>query len=114
MKVTNITATVKYSLDTGHGWKTLEIGAEATIGINDNWQQAQHQLYGELSQQLHRLWSNGTSDQNVSESAVQPSARAEPPEHRCQAHGVPFKQFSKGDSVWYAHKAGNAWCNERK
>ncbi len=109
MKVTTVTAAIKYSLDTGNGWKAIELGAEGTIGINDNWQQAQHQLYGELSQQLKALWcGKGT------ESTTQPTAEAEPPEPYCQEHGVVLKQYSKGDSFWYAHKAGGAWCNEGK
>ncbi len=110
MKITTVTATIKYSQDTGHGWKAIELGAEGTIGINDDWQQAQHQLYGELSQQLKALWCTGKGV----ESAVQPATVEEPLEHSCQAHGVPFKQYSKGDSSWYAHKVGNAWCNEGK
>ena len=32
--------------------QTVEIGAEATVDTKDDWQVAQHQLYGELSQQL--------------------------------------------------------------
>ena len=93
---------------TGYGWKPIELGAEGTIGINDDWQQAGHQLYGELSQQLKALWCG-----KGVESAVQP-ATVEPLEDYCQAHGVPFKQYSKGDSFWYAHKVGDVWCNEGK
>ena len=77
MKVERVTATIKYSQDTGKGaWKAIEIGAEATVDAKDTWQQAQHQLYGELSQQLKTLWCNGKMAQNGSESAVQPIARA--------------------------------------
>ena len=55
MKVDRVTATIKYSLDTGHGWKAVELGAEATMDAKDSWQVAQQQLYGELSQQLQRM-----------------------------------------------------------
>ena len=70
MRVTTVTAQVKYSQDTGHGWKAIELGAEGTIGINDDWHQAQYQLYGELSQQLKALWCG-----KGVESAVQPANR---------------------------------------
>ena len=111
MKVERVTATIKYSQDTGKGaWKAIELGAEATVDAKDTWQQAQHQLYGELSQQLKALWCNGKG----SESAVQPIAVTEPPEHFCQEHSVPFKQYSRGKSTWYAHKTGDTWCKEGK
>ena len=39
MKVDKVTATIKYSQDTGKGaWKAVELGAEATIDANDAWQ----------------------------------------------------------------------------
>ena len=51
MKVTTVSANIKYSQDTGKGaWKAVELGAEATVDPKDSWQLAQHQLYGELSQ----------------------------------------------------------------
>ena len=121
MKVERVTATIKYSQDTGKGaWKAVELGAEATIDANDSWQVSQHQLYGELSQQLHKLWANGKTAQNGSESAVQPISKPESPpareqpEHFCQEHSVPFKRYARGESVWYAHKTGNTWCREGK
>ncbi len=71
MIVDRVTATIKYSLDTGHGWKAVELGAEATLDAKDTWQAAQHQLYGELSQQLQKMWANGKAAQNGSESHVE-------------------------------------------
>ena len=70
MKVTTVTATIKYSLDTGHRWKAVELGAEATLDAKDTWQAAQRQLYGELSQQLQKMWANGKTAQNGSPGSV--------------------------------------------
>ena len=79
MKVTTVTATIKYSQDTGKGaWKAVEIGAETTIDPKDSWQSAQHQLYGELSQQIHKMWSNGKTAQIGHDNAAQPVSEPEP------------------------------------
>ena len=86
MKVTTVTANIKYSLDTGHGWKAIELGAEATVDTKETWTEAQASLYQQLGCQLRALWTNGNGKtaQNDSESAVQPTAVAEPPtEHHC-------------------------------
>ena len=119
MKVTTVSATIKYSLDTGHGWKAVELGAEATLDAKDSWQAAQHQLYGELSQQLQKMWANGNTAQNGSESATQPVSAPEPPpapeqtEHWCHEHQTEFKKHERQGKVWYSHKAPDGkWCRE--
>ncbi len=83
MKVTTVSATIKYSLDTGHGWKAVELGAEATLDSKDTWQAAQCQLYGELSQQLQKMWANGKTAQNESESHGE-APRAPVPTYSCR------------------------------
>jgi hypothetical protein len=60
MRVTTISAAVRYSADTGHGsWKTLELGAEATIDSNENWTVALSCLYDTLVSQFRAKWQNG-------------------------------------------------------
>ena len=62
MKVEKISATIRYSQDTGKGaWKVVELGAEATISDREHWKQAQSELYYQLGDQLRQLWHNGTS-----------------------------------------------------
>ena len=55
MKVEKVHATIKYSRDTGHGWKSLELGAEGSTDPRENWQAAQSYLYSELSKQLRSM-----------------------------------------------------------
>lgn len=123
MKVDRVTATIKYSQDTGKGaWKAIELGAEATVEVKDNWQTAQHQLYGELSQQLKTLWSNGTGNtaQSGPDSHGEPSQVPEPtptpvqpPEHLCQEHQTEYKRHERQGKVWYSHKGPDGkWCKE--
>ncbi len=58
MKVTTVTATIKYSQDTGKGaWKAAELGVDATVDARETWQAAQVNLFGELGQQLNALWT---------------------------------------------------------
>ena len=60
MEVNKISATIRYSQDTGKGsWKVVELGAEASISDREFWQQAQSELYYQLTHQLRTLWSNG-------------------------------------------------------
>ena len=95
----------------------MELGAEATLDAKDSWQAAQHQLYGELSQQLQKMWANGKMAQNGPDSHVEPSQDSEPPaaaEYYCQEHHTPFKRYRWGDNVWYSHKTGDRkWCREK-
>jgi hypothetical protein len=58
MNVNKVTATVRYSQDTGKGaWKSLELGCEASITERENWQATQAHLYSDLAQQFKSLWS---------------------------------------------------------
>ena len=121
MKVTTVSATVKYSQDTGKGaWKAVEIGADATVDANETWQQAQAHLYHQLGCQLKNLWVNGQTAQNGSEShgeavpVLEPNHNpAQPPEHYCQEHQTEFKRYERQGKVWYSHKAPDGkWCKE--
>ena len=122
MIVTTVSATIRYSQDTGKGaWKVVELGAEGSVEAKEGWQQAQSNLYAELGKQMRQLWNNGTSTatngQDRSESHVAPSAETEPHQtsrlHWCSDHQVLFKKRQKAGTVWYSHKAADgSWCNE--
>jgi hypothetical protein len=106
MQVTTVTATVKYTQDTGRGaWKSVELGAEATVSPGESWRVAQAALYQDLGHQLKPLWAQngaagGSALKDVSEGhqvATQASNpqtgpdSQQPVAHFCQQHGVPFK-----------------------
>src|ERR687891_676405 len=60
MKITEVTVVAKYSLDTGHGWKAIEVGATATLTSSDETlESAQQELYQRLTTQLKSPWNNG-------------------------------------------------------
>lgn len=75
MQIDRITATVKYSQDTGKGcWKSLELGCEASLDGRENWQAAQAALYGQLAQQFRELWQrNGTAPHAQSLPRTEPA-----------------------------------------
>jgi hypothetical protein len=120
MQVTEVSVMAKYSLDTGHGWKAIEVGATATLDGDETLEVAQQELYARLASQLKTLWANGrgTPSQEVSEASridVQPSQVQHPSNgkgHWCAEHGVEFKRYEKNGSAWYSHRAGSGWHNE--
>ena len=122
MKVEKISATIRYSQDTGKGaWKVIELGAEATISDREFWKQAQSELYYQLGDQLRTLWSNGSNGAALNgagsaESPVEPSTASEPTPtprpHWCAPHNLEWKRRTKDGTVWYSHRQGKAWCNE--
>jgi hypothetical protein len=63
MRVTTVTATLRYSAEGQGAWRSIEVGAEATLTASDeDWRAAQGQLYQQLGQQLKTLWSNGKAE----------------------------------------------------
>ena len=121
MKVDRITAQIRFNQDSGKGaWKSVEIGAEATVDERERWATALSQLYTELGRELKALWANGNgkppeSPQDGAESTVaapQPAIQPNGSNHHCQQHGVPFREYSRGNSRWWAHKDGAKWCRE--
>ncbi len=104
MKITTISANVRYSKPLGDGsYKTVELGAEATLNGEDKWTAAQACLYQELGHQLKALWSTNSNG----------SANGGTSDHHCQEHSTAFQRYEKGSQVWYAHKNGEKWCKER-
>lgn len=114
MQVDRVKASVRYSRDTGNGWKTVELGAEASLGPQEEWQEAEAQLYTELSESLMSLWARGTCESDQAGEPQEPEALA----HWCQEHDQEFRrherQTGKGLSVWYSHRMdGAGWCREK-
>jgi len=113
MKIEKVSATIRYSQDTGKGaWKVIELGAEASIGQKDNWKQAQTELYYQLGDQLRALWANASSNgagaavnapggakSHGDEPAASEPAQT-PRQHWCEQHQTEFKRRSKDGTVW--------------
>ena len=122
MKVTTVSANVRFSKDTGQGaWKVIELGAEETVDGNEGWQTTQAHLYQELGRQMKALWANGNGQGQKADEAptttTEASHQSEPPParaHYCQQHGTEFKRFGKDGRVWYSHKGPDGkWCKEK-
>ena len=92
----------------------VELGAEATVDQQDNWTDAQATLYHQLGQQLKALWTNGQKTAEKPEEAADESIPTETPAHYCKEHHTPFRQYHRGENVWYSHKMDTGkWCRER-
>ena len=127
MKVEKVSATIRYSQDTGKGaWKVIELGAEGSVDARETWQSAQAYLYAELGKQMKTLWANGSSNGATTEvnsigdaeSPGEAVPEPEPPtttrEHWCSQHETAFTQRNgKTGESWWSHKAeDSSWCRE--
>jgi hypothetical protein len=117
MQVNKITAQVRYSQDTGKGaWKSLELGAEATVAPNERWRVAEANLYRDLSSLLKTLWAqNGSAA--TKDSTEDPLADSQPPlAHFCETHGVPFTAREGKYGEFWSHQIQGSltWCNESR
>jgi hypothetical protein len=112
MNVTSVTANIKYSAEAKGAWRTIELGAEATIAPNEDWHTAQEQLYHQLGQQMRGLWANGNG--KPAQEPPTPETPAPKSNHWCEAHQMEFKKRNGKHGVFYSHKAPDgSWCNER-
>lgn len=114
MRVTKVTANLRYSAEAKGAWRSIELGAEASLtSSNEDWEAAQADLYHQLGQQLKTLWSNGTAK---ADQPAPPELEPAPPvkEHWCNEHQTEFKRQTKANAVWYSHRTENGWCNESK
>ena len=95
-------------------YKTFELSAEGTLNSNENWQTVQATLYTDLGEQLKVLWSTRSDQLAPTEQRIgYEDSNGTVPENFCSEHQTSFKQYTKGESTWYAHKAGDSWCNEK-
>jgi hypothetical protein len=117
MKVTEVTVVAKYSLDTGHGWKAIEVGAIATLTNSDETlETAQQELYARLSHQLKVLWTNGSGKPALSEAKGLTQEQATPKEHWCSEHNQEWKLRNGPHGGFRSHQITGSrptqWCNQ--
>jgi hypothetical protein len=131
VKVERISAHIRFSKDTRQGWKTIELGAEASIDpATEDWVICQTGLYSQLAQRLRTLWSqnghNPEHSQNGQEKPKEASWRElesypspvekkpAPKAHWCEEHQTAFRKFERDGRFWYSHKNGDGWCKEQR
>jgi hypothetical protein len=119
VNVITVTATIKYSAEAKGAWRTIEVGAEADVALDEDWHTAQASLYDQLGQQLKTFWSKGASKAHAEaddweELGGNHKETLTPvPSHYCQAHQCQYKRYEKDGKVWWSHRQGNGWCKER-
>src|ERR671914_2503447 len=115
MEVDRVKATLRYSAEAKGAWRSVEIGAEATVAPEGDWHTAQASLCHQLGQQLQELWDNRRVDEAPEKPAEAPGKLDLPtmPEHYCQQHQVEYQRYEKDGKVLWAHKAPDGkWCGE--
>ena len=97
----------------------MELSAEATVQGDEDWQDAQSELYQELGKQVKHLWLQGQKAQEGPEKAAEdipgPDLTKQPPapDHYCLEHQTEYKRHQRGANTWYSHKTvGGVWCRE--
>ena len=117
MKVRTVSASLRLSRELDHSWATVEVGATADLEADEDWQQAQEQLYQDLKGQISRLFAAKAKDRGSVE-AVQPPEALEltsrpSTEHWCDVHQTEFRKYGKNGGTWYSHKGPDGvWCKE--
>jgi hypothetical protein len=130
MRVTEVSATVRYSAEAKGAWRSIEVGATATLTNNDETlETSQQELYARLSRQLKTLWANGsgTAPQDAPEGHQVPVQASNPhnspgggqlvPAHFCSEHNQEFKKRTGQYGEFWSHQikgTRNQWCNEAK
>jgi hypothetical protein len=113
MRVTEVTTTIRYSAEGKGAWRSIEVGATATLTASDETlETAQQELYARLSRQLKTLWANGHGNSKPAQEQSLPETPEPPQEHWCSTHQTEYQRFSKDRKVWYSHKAPDGWCKE--
>ena len=96
----------------------MELSAEATVQGDEDWQDAQSELYSRLGKQVKSLWLQGQKAPEGAEKTAEniPGLDlTEPPvlDHYCLDHQAEFKRYHRGADTWYSHKTDDgAWCRE--
>ena len=120
MEVTSVSASVRFSGAVGPSrFKTVELSAEATVQGDEDWQDAQSELYSQLGNQVKNLWLQGQKAPEGVEMAVEDNPGSDltqplpAPDHYCLEHLTEFKRYQRGANTWYSHKTvDGAWCRE--
>ena len=143
MRVTEVTTTIRYSAEGKGAWRSIEVGATASLTApGETLEVAQQELYARLSRQLKTLWANGsgTASQDAPEGyqvsvpasnphnspgggllspalSVVEGAAKDQPAHFCSEHSQEFKKRTGQYGEFWSHQikgTRNQWCNEKR
>ena len=125
MIVNKVSVHLRYSADTGAGsWRTVELGAEASLEGDETLHDATQELYGQVKAELAQIWHTPVKEQPAAAAPAPAPARGQAsPQpapavaHWCSDHGVAFKQQSNERGSWFSHRVdqsqGGGWCREK-
>jgi hypothetical protein len=91
------------------------------VRVDEDWQDAQNELYQELGKQVKNLWLQGQKAPEWAEKAVEDIPGSDltqhnqlpVPDHYCLEHQAEYKRYQRGANTWYSHKSDDGtWCRE--
>jgi hypothetical protein len=102
MEVTQVAANIRYSKDIGQGWKTIELGAEATVGPEEDWTICQTGLYALLTSQLRTVWGWNQNGHSPEPGQNGPEKPVETTWQDLESRSIPScgKASAQGALVW--------------
>ncbi len=111
MQVVNVSVRVRESKESGQGWRSLELAADAQVYPTEDWKEAQQALYGALKEQLETLGSgtpesgNGHFTDNGSNGhgAVEETVTVEAERPAGRTLGTQVAEATAGDAVCPTH-----------
>ncbi|MCL4535435.1 MAG: hypothetical protein M1370_09790 [Bacteroidetes bacterium] len=118
MQVVNVSVTVRESRESGDGWRSLELGAQAQVYPNEDWREAQRALHEALTAQLEAMGAGRdgqeavreAQDGNGQEDSVQEESTPASPEKEvaCPTH----HKAKKGKYGFYCPTKlpDGSWC----
>lgn len=98
-------------------WKSLGLGAEATVLANETYEIAQQSIYHEVASQLRLLFREKMDDTTApprqeAQAAVGDEEIEEPPAPPVDPSWCPIHEAKMKYRSWggYSHKVGQQWC----
>jgi hypothetical protein len=74
MRVTKVNVAVRFSKEMRDGaWKSIELGAEATLDEGESREEATNALYTDLTADLRQLWKGNGKPATTEQPQVAPS-----------------------------------------
>jgi hypothetical protein len=117
MKITEVSAVVRYSAEIKGSWRAIELASTASLTSSDETlESVSDELYRKLMKQLRVLWANGNGK---TETQEQPSNGSGSPatarQHFCVEHSQEYKKRNGPHGEFYSHqiKGSKNWCNEK-
>jgi hypothetical protein len=115
MRVTDVQALVKYSVEVKGAWVTVELGGTASLtNSEETLENVSDELHKRLTKQLKVLWASNKAGGGETPEQARTETKPETQENWCTTHNTEFKKFSKDGKTWFSHRTADGWHKQGK